>query len=38
MSELFILKIKSTFEESIFTKQVVNVEDTVLDIGYLESN
>ena len=38
MSEEFILKIKSTFEESIYSKQVVNVEDTLSDIGYLENN
>ena len=38
MSEEFILKIKSTFEESIYSKQVVNVEDTHSDIGYLEKS
>ena len=38
MSEEFILKIKSTFEESIYSNQVVNVEDSLSDIGYLENN
>ena len=38
MSKEFILKIRSTFEESIYAKQVVNVEDTLSDIGYLENN
>ena len=38
MSKEFILKIRSTLEESFYAKQVVNVEDTLLDIGYLEKS